>query len=153
MVCPNCYYFLKNKLDVNIVSIYDKLDELHIGQKIQKGHIPMYYPCPDRSRKEMMSGIRKFLPETECDAYADVQCCGLGGCASCKEKEIAGQFTEHAKKNENKELYTYCASCVSNFRRNGYMETYHVLPLILGVEEEVPLGIQPFFNRAKHKWK
>lgn len=152
MVCPNCYYFLKGKLDVNVISIYDKLDELHIGQKIKKETIPMYYPCPDRQNQEMMSGIRKFLDGTELDAYMDVQCCGLGGCASCKESEISKQFTEKAKQNENGELYTYCASCISNFKRNGYMDTYHVLPLILGVEEEMPGGIRPFLNRAKHKF-
>lgn len=153
MVCPNCYHFLKGKADADIVSIYDKLAELHIGQKLEQTELPMYYPCPDRQEKEMMSGIRKFLNGAEKDAYVDVQCCGLGGCASCKEQEIAGHFTECARGQESKELYTYCASCVSNFRRNGYMETYHVLPLILGVEEEVPLGMQPFFNRAKHKLK
>lgn len=152
MVCPNCYYFLRGKLNVNIVSIYDKLDELHIGKKLEKEKIPMFYPCPDRQKKEMAAGIRKFLRESEEDAYSNVQCCGLGGCASCKEPEIAKHFTETAKKNEAGELYTYCASCISNFRRKGYTETYHVLPLILGVEEEMPGGIKPFLNRAKHKF-
>ena len=52
---------------------------------------------------------------------------------------------------DTKILYTYCASCVCNFRRKGFEEAYHVLPLILGVDEKVPLGMQPFFNRAKQE--
>ena len=50
------------------------------------------------------------------------------------------------------ELYTYCASCISNFRRKGMKQAYHLLPLILGVEEEVPLGIRPFMNRVRRKF-
>lgn len=32
MLCPNCYYFLRNKIDAKVVSIYKKLDELNLGK-------------------------------------------------------------------------------------------------------------------------
>ncbi|MDR1773918.1 MAG: hypothetical protein LBR30_03465, partial [Clostridioides sp.] len=51
-----------------------------------------------------------------------------------------------------KELYTYCASCVSNFRRKGFGDSYHILSVILDVDENVPLGIKSVINRAKKKF-
>lgn len=35
MVCPNCYYFLKDKINAKCISIYKKLDELGLGKKLE----------------------------------------------------------------------------------------------------------------------
>ena len=153
MVCPNCYHFLKGKLEVKIISIYEKLHSLNLGEKIEREEIPMYYPCPDRKNKEIMTDIRRFLDGEEIDGFPKTQCCGCGGCAAKNEGELAIKFVETAKDTEQDILYTYCASCISNYRRKGFKEAYHVLPLILGVEEEVPLKMQPFINRVLCKFK
>ena len=36
MVCPNCYAYLKDRLSVKVVMIYDKLRELGIGKEIEE---------------------------------------------------------------------------------------------------------------------
>lgn len=152
LVCPNCYAYLEGKLEARLVTVYEKLAELGLGKPIEKAELPMYYPCPDRRERRMLETASPFLPGGERNAYPDLQCCGLGGCASCKEKKLAGQLAGQAV-GEGRELYTYCASCVSNFRRSGCGGAYHILPLILGVEEEPPLGIAPLLHRMSHKFK
>ena len=75
------------------------------------------------------------------------------GCALMETPELAEEMTKAAigdGKDEDRTevLYTYCASCVSRFQRKGIGGAVHVLPLILGVREEMPKGIHPFLNRA-----
>lgn len=150
VLCPNCYHFLKDRLEIPMVTIYQKLKELGEGQMVKKDRIPIYYPCPDREKKEMFQEVFQYLAGEVTEPFGKVQCCGLGGCAGVKEPELSKGMAESAMKY-NDELYTYCASCISNFRRKGMEGAYHILPLILGVEEKVPLGIQPFMNRARRK--
>lgn len=150
VLCPNCYHFLKDRLEIPLVTIYQKLEELGEGQMVKKNRFPIYYPCPDREKKEMFQEVRRYLEGEITEPFQKVQCCGLGGCAGVKEPELSRKMAESAKQCSD-ELYTYCASCISNFRRKGMEEAYHVLPMILGVEEKVPLGIQPFMNRVRRK--
>lgn len=153
MACPNCYYFLKDRLDVEVISIYKKMKELGIGEKVLQGRIPLYYPCPDRKNKEIADDMYDFLEGEIVDAFPDVQCCGLGGCAAGKEASTAQAMTDMVKASEEKELYTYCASCICSFRRRGYENAKHILPMLMGIDEKVPLGKTPILNRAKFKFK
>ena len=50
-------------------------------------------------------------------------------------------------------LYTYCASCVSQFQRKGFAGAKHLLPMILETEEPLSGGARPFLNRALHRIK
>lgn len=152
VVCPNCYYFLKGKLNVKITTIYEKLNQLKLGNKIEE-NIPIYYPCPDREDKLFFNTIEPFIKGEIKNSFKDTQCCGLGGCASPKEKEISTKLAKSVSKVGEEQLFTYCASCVGNFKRNGFVNSYHLLPLILGVEEEIPLGIKSLINRAMFKFK
>lgn len=153
MACPNCYYFLKERLDAEVISVYEKMKELGIGKKLEKERIPMYYPCPDRKSKKIAEDMNEFLVGEVVDAFPEVQCCGLGGCAAGKESDVAQAMTDLVKQSEEKELYTYCASCICSFRRRGYEEAKHILPILMGVDEKVPLGKTPILNRAKCKFK
>lgn len=153
MACPNCYYFLQGRLDAEIVSVYEKMQELGIGKSFQKERIPMYYPCPDRKDKKIAQEMQAFLSGEVVDAFPDVQCCGLGGCASGKEADVAQAMTDRVKASTETELYTYCASCICSFRRRGYEEAKHILPILMEVDEKVPLGKTPILNRAKCKFK
>lgn len=99
----------------------------------------------------MFCDLSKYLKGEVTEPFGDVQCCGLGGCAGVTEPELSREMAESVK-GCGEELYTYCASCISNFRRKGMKQAYHLLPLILGVEEEVPLGIRPFMNRVRRKF-
>lgn len=151
VLCPNCYHFFRDRLDLPMVTVYQKLKELGEGQMVEKEQIPVYFPCPDRGGREMFRGLSEYLKGEITEPFDDVQCCGLGGCAGVTEPELSREMAESVKEC-NEELYTYCASCISNFRRKGMKQAYHLLPMILGVKEEVPLGIQPFMNRVRRKF-
>lgn len=153
MACPNCYYFLKGRLDVEIISVYAKMEELGIGMPIEQVRIPMYYPCPDRNDKQFEKDMKQFIKGEIADAFPDIQCCGLGGCAAGKEADLAQALTEKVKQSQESELFTYCASCICSFRRRGYEQAKHVLPMLMGIDEKVPLGKTPILNRAKCKFK
>ncbi len=153
MACPNCYYFLKGRLDVEIISVYEKMKELGIGMPFEQERIPMYFPCPDRKEKKIAQDMKAFLTGEIVDAFRDVQCCGLGGCAAGKESDLAQAMTDKVKKSDETELFTYCASCICSYRRRGYEEAKHILPILMGIDEKVPLGKTPILNRAKCKFK
>ena len=151
MACPNCYYFLKDRLDAEVISVYAKMKELGIGKPLEKSRVPLYYPCPDRTSKSIAKDMGDFLLGEVADAFPEVQCCGLGGCAAGKESDLAQKMTDLVKTSPETELYTYCASCICSFRRRGYEKAYHILPLLMGIDEKVPLGKTPILNRAKCK--
>lgn len=152
LLCPNCYYFMKGKIQIPIVSIYEKLKELGEGNVVEREKFPIYYPCPDRKDKIFFENVKYFLKGDITKPFQNVQCCGLGGCAAVKEPELSREMPKQLIASDEKELYTYCASCICNFRRNGYEQAYHFLPMILGINERVPLGIQTIFNRAKYRF-
>ena len=153
MACPNCYYFLKGKLDAEVISVYRKMYELGIGRALEITDIPMHFPCPDRENREILEDIRPFLKGKVREAFPEVPCCGLGGCAAGKEPDLAQAMADRVKNSGEKELYTYCASCICSFRRRGYDEAHHLLPMLLGIDEKVPLGRTPILNRAKCRFK
>lgn len=146
MLCPNCYAFLKPRLDVKVISIYEKLEELGLGKKLENC-TQLFIPCPERKSQQMLSKMQTFLPE-HVEIVKDSSCCGLGGCAGHKEPELA---KEMASSMQGKEVYTYCASCASNFARNGCEKVHHVLVEILETNELPDTG-HSFVNRVKTKF-
>ena len=148
MLCPNCFYFLGDKLDVKIVSIYDKLKELDLGKSIQK-ELDVFVPCPDKYDFSLLSSINDFAPDTK--KINKKQCCGLGGVAIVKERELALNMSKEITKNENT-VYTYCATCSGNIKRAGDVDVVHILLEIL--EDEIGFVEEPdikksVFNRAR----
>ena len=43
MLCPNCYEFLKDKLEVKVISIYEKLARLGTGRQLE-GNGALFLP-------------------------------------------------------------------------------------------------------------
>lgn len=146
VLCPNCYAFLKSRLDINVVSIYEKLTELGIERKLEN-EIQLFLPCPERKEQGMLRKMQPFLPE-KAEVVKNTSCCGLGGCAGYKEPELA---QEMASSMQRKEIYTYCASCASNFARNGCEKVHHILVEILETNE-IPDTGKSFLNRVKTKF-
>lgn len=134
-VCPNCYMYLKDQMDVKVVSVYEKLRELEIESEIEDERPYMFQPCPDRAEGMWLKSVEPFFAE-EIHVIGDVQCCGLGGCAKRAEPEIASGFAEKIKEKDIEKIYTYCASCAGNLRRNGCENVQHILPVILGFPDE-----------------
>ncbi|MBS4979807.1 MAG: (Fe-S)-binding protein [Lachnospiraceae bacterium] len=152
MLCPNCYHFLKPRLKVKVVSVYEKLSEIGIGSMIDE-KIQIFLPCPDRAERQILQHIQKFLKE-EPDIIKNVQCCGLGGCAGGKEKKLAMEMAWELAKysgQSSRKIHTYCASCCGNLARKGCGDAEHLLLKILG-ETEQPDTKRSIWNRAKTKY-
>lgn len=149
-LCPNCYDFLKPRLSIEVVSIYQKLRDLGIGRVI-KEKLTVFPPCPDRENEELLGQIRAFLKE-EPEIISRVQCCGLGGCAWKKEKGLAEEMVLGIGQEKAEIVYTYCASCSGNFVRKGYGNTKHILLEILGRDERPDTG-KSVVNRLKAKYR
>lgn len=148
-MCPNCYHFLKPRLSVRVVNVYEKLAELGIGSPItEQGEL--FLPCPDRESGEILNDIRPFM-KAECPSVNDVQCCGLGGSAMTAEPELARGFGRELAGRSNSRIYTYCASCSGNLRRGGCSDVRHVLTEILKTGEEPDIG-HSMINRMKSKF-
>lgn len=149
LLCPNCYAFLKPRLSIRVVHIYEKLRELGIGGNIEED-VLLFLPCPDRERQEMLADIGYFLKKKP-RIIQNVQCCGLGGCAGGKEPDLARQMADRLEVDKQEMLYTYCASCAGNFTRKGYQNTEHILLKILGVTESVDAK-KSLWNRMRMKY-
>lgn len=151
VLCPNCYHFLKPRLEIPVVSIYDKLRELGLGQKIRVDRAYLFVPCPDKTTLELEASLLPFL-EGAYENIGGIPCCGLGGCAAGKEPEIAASFARQLKEKAYPNVYTYCASCAGTLRRSGVENVHHVLVDILGTSEQSELSIRSLWNRAKHRF-
>lgn len=149
MVCPNCYDFLKSRISVRVVSIYEKLTELGIGEEI-KEEMQIFLPCPDRREQKWIEWMKPFLGG-KAEVISDVQCCGLGGCARAKEPELAEGFAKTLGERGYQNIYTYCGSCAGNLSRNGCGNVKHMLTEILEARER-PDTAKSMANRMKTKF-
>ncbi len=148
VLCPNCYQYLRAHLDIEIVSIYEVLRELGFDKVIDTSPAPVFLPCPDRDEKQLFQQLQHFLPHAV--PIEGTQCCGLGGCAAAKEPELAQGFSQSLRKLSHQRIYTYCASCTGQLRRNGVESAVHILTELLDIHETPALtGIQSLWNRAK----
>ena len=151
VLCPNCYHFLKPRLDIPVVSIYEKLKELGLGGRIAEEKVHFFVPCPDKGSLELEKSVLSFV-DCPWENIRGVQCCGLGGCAAGKEPEVAASFAEALKERDLPNVYTYCASCAGKLRRSGVANVHHILVDILGTGEQAELTMRSLWNRAKHKF-
>ena len=150
MLCPNCYAYLKPRMEeVKVVSIYEKLEEFGIGKK---NLLPakVFLPCPDREKKELLGEIEQYI-EGKLTPIEEVQCCGLGGCAPVKEPELAKNMGAALKNSGGQKIYSYCASCAGNLNRNGCKNVTHILTEILETDEKADTG-KSMLNRMKTKF-
>lgn len=133
VACPNCYHFFKDKIDIKLKTIYEKFEELGLNHTIQE-EAHMFYPCPERIQKPMFESFKKYIPNVK-NSFKDVNCCGLGGLANKTEKELATNYPKILKDKNLPNLYTYCATCAGNFKRNGVKNIKHVATTMIGLNE------------------
>ena len=154
-LCPNCYYFLKPRISIKIVTIYEKIFEL--GIKISNVDFPkeinLFLPCPDKESKFIKESILKLIPQYKDNIKEinDINCCGLGGCAIVNERDIAKGFIEKLKSKNLNNLYVYCATCAGNFNRNKINNVRHLLLDFLNIKENIS-DKTSLLNRAKFKY-
>lgn len=148
--CPNCKDFFSDRLGVQIKSVYTKLRELGIGDTIDED-VTLYIPCPDRTAKAWVEDLKPFI-NGQISTNDAAQCCGLGGSAAICEPKLADAFVNELKESTDTHLYTYCASCMGRFHRQGYTNIDHILPTILGIKEK-PDTTKSYLNRMLTKIK
>lgn len=150
-MCPNCFYYLRDHLDVELISIYKLLSELGIVQKGQFEDGSLFVPCPDRKERIIENEIREFYDLGSVRPHVK-GCCGLRADIMAKGPEFAKKCGSNvANSVEGKTLYTYCASCSGQFKRLGFDDVLHVLPELLG-RHESPDAAHAIMNRAKRKF-
>lgn len=150
-ICPNCFYFFKEKIDIlgiEVISIYQKLKEENIINEIEE-NAEIFMPCPDKKTKELLNEIKPFVPNGKVK-FKKVMCCGMGGGAKSKEKNLVDEMLDSVKKEVEENIYTYCASCSLSFKNANIKNVKHILSEILGVKEEVDTGY--FKNSLKLKY-
>lgn len=145
-VCPNCCDFLKSRLSIRVISIYEKLSELGIGRQMEGGG-HLFLPCPDREERRWLPWFAAYFSDMP-EIIEGTQCCGLGGGAAAREPQLAAEMANRAGQTQ---VYTYCASCAGNLSRNGCREVTHLLAEILDTGEQ-PDTAGSFINRVKTKF-
>ena len=150
VACPNCRGHFRDRLGVKVTGVYAKLKELGEGRELDMD-AKMFLPCPDRKGDVWIDEIKEFI-RGEISFVEGVQCCGLGGNAILKEKELSQGFTEEFKAQNPGQVYTYCASCTGRIVRNGFKTINHILPLVLGTGE-TPVTSISYLHRVLTKFK
>ncbi|WP_394011392.1 heterodisulfide reductase-related iron-sulfur binding cluster [Anaerococcus cruorum] len=141
--CPNCYHHMAKKYDAEVISIFKWLEEYDYIKDINQD-CDVFFPCSDRYNREIFEVIKRHAPNWN-DKFTSTNCCGAGGLASKKEKEIADDMTSSIK---NEEVYTYCATCSMRFSK--YNKVHHFASVFLGIDEEVKTDY--FKNALKAKF-
>ena len=134
---------------MKITVIYEKLAELGLGNKINVNS-DIFLPCPDRENKKWMEYLKPFLSE-EMNFVKGIQCCGMGGCAIVKERELADDMPKKLKEQGHEGLISYCGTCAGTLSGRG-CSMDHFLPHILGTGETADYK-HSWTNRAKTKFK
>lgn len=150
-MCPNCFYFFKghmDKLNIEVISIYQKLQEENLLNVIDD-EAEIFMPCPDKRTNELLKQIKPFVPNGKVK-FRKVMCCGMGGGAKAKEKDLADEMMNKVKSEVKDNIYTYCASCSASFKKSNIKNVKHILSELLGVNEEVDLSY--FKNSLKLKY-
>ncbi len=148
VVCPNCYYYLKDRISIKVVDIYTKLKELDIGKEIN-GDILLFRPCPDREKEIILNNIKNCHKNLNI-VCVDEQCCGAGGCAGVKEGQLAKYMKKDIKNQaRGKSLTTYCSTCFG-FLKSEDINVKHFLTTILDVDEKSKTN--SLLNRMKYKF-
>ena len=147
VMCPNCYAFLREHLELPVVPIYEKLRRLKLVEGLEREEFPMFLPCPDRHSREMLKSALPLL-KGPVRSIRGIQCCGLGGCAAACEPELAAGFARKLQDVQPGTVYTYCASCAGNLTRGGAEDVRHILVELLGTGERPAEGIHSLLNRA-----
>lgn len=156
VLCPNCYYYLKETAPISVVSVYEKLKGTeNCTEILREGSL--FIPCPDGEKEELLQQIKGFFSEFPLKTMEEVQCCGLGGMAGREEPHLAKKMLKQFKNYDCNPIYTYCASCAGQMRKSGCKDVKHLLLEILDIEERPAMPIATIANKLRHgrkkSWK
>ncbi len=151
-LCPNCYYYLKDRLDVMVVMIYEKLKDLKMKISPVDKDIDVFIPCPDKIDQQIFKEIEGYAVRGKMKKIGGIQCCGAGGSASFKEPLITKSLLADFSKVHKEKIYTYCATCSGMIAKSG-TETEHILCRLFDSKEKPAVGLSSLMNMAACKNK
>src|SRR5699024_10150959 len=149
LLCPNCYYYFKHNLNIKVSMIYEHEDLMccliskDLSNKIDG---LLFLPCPDKDQRIIYKMIEKYLYKENIQEIKDIQCCGVGGCASIKENQLTQKLQDEFKDYE-KNIHLYCATC-SGMITKSTPNVEHVLCKLLNTNEKISTGISTLKNRV-----
>ncbi|MDO5690264.1 MAG: (Fe-S)-binding protein [Tissierellia bacterium] len=149
LACPNCYYHFKGQLEIQTSMIYEKeeiMERLIQPKSAQEIKGRLFLPCPDKDSRRIYKMLKDYLDVKELPEIKKIQCCGAGGCASVKERELAKEMRDGFQEYDE-EIYLYCATCSGMITKSN-PNVKHLLPKLMGMEEQISTGIQSLLNRA-----
>ncbi|MGN0262768.1 MAG: heterodisulfide reductase-related iron-sulfur binding cluster [Eggerthellaceae bacterium] len=150
-MCPNCFYYLREHLDVEVISTYQLLEELGVSKDAVLGSGVLFVPCPDRKERLIERQMRSAFDLRGLDTLAK-GCCGLRPDIFSKGPKLAAKCGRGvAASAGDAPLFVYCASCAGQFKRLGFDGVRHVLPALLGIDEG-PDAAHAILNRAKRRF-
>lgn len=149
LLCPNCYYYFNNNLDIKVSMIYEHdhiMESLIYKNDSNSIEGLLFLPCPDKDSRTIYKMLERYVDYDKLQEITDIQCCGAGGCASIKEKDLAKKLQDGFKAFDEK-IYVYCATCSGMITKsNGNVE--HILCKLLNTNEKISTGISTVKNRA-----
>lgn len=149
LLCPNCYYYLKNSSDIKISMIYEHdeiMKSLMSKNDSKKIEGLLFLPCPDKDHRIIYNMLKKYMDNNNLQEAKDIQCCGAGGCASIKEKQLTRDLQDSFKAYDRK-IYVYCATCSGMITKSN-TSVEHILCKLLNTGEKISTGISSLKNRA-----
>jgi len=152
LVCPNCENHLADKLNCEVVGIFDLFEELGIDCAGCFGRGRLFIPCPDKKQRATESKLRKLYDLSGVETLNHAPCCGLRPDLASKGPDYSAKLGKKAiEQSEGKRIYSYCASCLGQFSRLGYPNCRHAVSVALGIDEQ-PDAKRALANRAKRKF-
>ncbi len=149
LLCPNCYHYLKNNTDINVSMIYEHskiMDSLISEDNCDGIKGLLFLPCPDKEHRTIYKMLERYIDKNNLQEINDIQCCGAGGCASVKEKELTKNLQDKFKRYDKK-IYAYCATCCGMITKSN-SNVEHILCKLFNTNEKISTGINTVKNRA-----
>lgn len=146
LLCPNCYYYFRDNLDIKVSMIYehcDIMESLILKEELNTLEGMIFLPCPDKDERLIYNMISKYIGNLK--EIKNIQCCGAGGCALVKEKNLSDNMQESFK-SYKENIYVYCGTCSGMISKTN-KNTKHILCRLMGNEKKVSAGIKTVKNR------
>jgi Fe-S oxidoreductase len=145
--CPNCYYYLRSKLQekFKLLTVYEVLeDEIKRGLSNCNCKVTVHDSCPDRFKGIFAAHVRGFFRNHQIVEMKHCKekalCCGAGGMVSCADPNLPAIASEIRAKEffeTNAELMVvYCYTCAQMFwASQPEIKTKHILDLALKTQD------------------
>ena len=157
--CPTCMKELREHEGIEVMGIWDALEELGLPESAHGLDRPaaLHDPCGARGDAHTQQAIRSIAGKLGCTLvdtpYSGDRspCCGYGGLTAYSNREVARELTEECLKRSDAAYISYCMACRDRFAREG-RESKHILELVYGTDAGAPPDIsEKRFNRLNLK--